>query len=105
MCVCLVHDRKSGGVTVVLTTLLRGAVRGTVRGIDILAVGRCDAPDLRSCTIHTYTVHERDQGAMVEISQHNTIIKTIQALLLQARGHKGSNTTAREHKVSGSNSI
>ena len=28
------------GRGVVLTTLLRGAVRGTVRGIDILAVGR-----------------------------------------------------------------
>ena len=28
------------GRVVVLMTLLRGAVRGTVRGIDILAVGR-----------------------------------------------------------------
>ena len=57
-------------------------------------ISTCDARDLRSCTKHTRTVHDRDQGATVEISQHNTINKIIQAALLQARGHEGSNTSA-----------
>src|SRR3954470_19896757 len=44
-------------------------------------------------------------GTHSEISQHNSTNKNNTSCLIQARGHEGSNATAREHKVSGRKSI
>src|SRR3954467_7186680 len=65
----------------------------------------CDAPKIKPCTviIHArYTIEISSHGG---ISQHNSTNKNNTSCLIQARGHEGSNTTAREHKVSGSKGI
>src|ERR1041385_6385173 len=54
---------------------------------------------------HTRKVHDRDHGLTVRYHNTTLQIKKNTRCLIQAKGHEGSNTTAQEHKVSGSNSI